>query len=341
MANNNVHVNIMMLGGRRCGKTSVLASIEEQFDSVFGKTNLTIKALDEDTLVTLEQKRRETYKLYRTHKLNEPFPVDANPSEYIDEYELAIELKSRPNGKIYMNFYDYPGEWLANEKKMKEHLGELNTITQMCNIFIIAIDTPNLMEDDSPEDTNYSSFIGNLIKNNVDFKCKQNSMILFVPLKCERYIREHKMNEVNLKIKKEYEKIINHVHNDFFKNVEMAIIPIQTLGNVEFARYENEKAFYKFIPVGIDSIKPAKPEPRNCDLPATFILLYLLKLAYNSKKEKGSIWDKIFAPILQTFFKMPSAEDFMNEYSNLKSRLNSIESDDGFELILDPLKFTK
>lgn len=336
MAKNDVCINVMMLGGRRCGKTSVLASIEEQFDKVFGRTNLTIKALDDDTLITLENKKSEANKLYRTYKLNEPFVVDNNPSDQINEYELSVELKSRKNGRIYMKFYDYPGEWL----KDKSHSSELNAIMKKCNVFIIAIDTPGLMEDDAPEDTNYSSHIGSFLKNSDQFKEKKSSMILFVPLKCEYYIRNNKMNEVCEKVRMKYEKIINHVYNDFIKNTEMSIIPIQTLGNVQFARYEDQKAFYKFIPDD-NGKRPVKPQPTNCEIPAVLILMYLLRLAYISKSKKEGILDKIFAPILQSFFKMPSAEDFLNEYETLKSQLENVKSNDGFDIITDPLKFTK
>ena len=165
-------------------------------------------------------------------------------------------------------------------------------------------------------------------------------MILFVPLKCEYYVTNNKMNEVCEKVRMEYEKIINHVYNDFSKNTEMAIIPIQTLGNVQFARYEDQKAFYKFIPDD-NGKKPVKPQPKNCEIPAVLILMYLFRLAYISKSKKEGILDKIFAPILQSFFKMPSAEEFLNEYETLKSQLEKVKNIDGFDIITDPLKFTK
>lgn len=336
--NKDVYVNIMMLGGRRCGKTSVLASIEEQFDKEFGKTNLTIKAI-EDTMFTLEEKRREADELYRKGTLNKTFKSDSNPTTEINEYKLAIELKNKPNGKIFMNLYDYPGEWLINPKKEKEHLGELNTLMKVCSVFIIAIDTPYLMEDDAPGDWNYCSLIGDLIKNNYSLRQNQSSMFLFIPLKCERYIKENKMDEVNKVIKRKYEKVFNHINNMHIeKKSEIAIIPIETLGNVEFARFENENALYKLMP--IDGKKPRGPEPKNCDLPAVYILMYLLSLAYYSKSQKkAGFWSKLINSLLESFFDMPSANDFLIEVKNLKARLNNINSNNGYELICDPLKF--
>ena len=43
-------VQVMMVGGRRCGKTSVLAAMKDNFETQFADTNLTIAIDDFDTL---------------------------------------------------------------------------------------------------------------------------------------------------------------------------------------------------------------------------------------------------------------------------------------------------
>ena len=52
----NYSINVMMFGGRRCGKTSVLAAMQSSFEKSFGKGNLTISTADDDTLFTIEAK---------------------------------------------------------------------------------------------------------------------------------------------------------------------------------------------------------------------------------------------------------------------------------------------
>lgn len=49
----------MMVGGRRCGKTSVLAAMKRNFDELFNSKNLVIRYGDTETLDALEDKNAE------------------------------------------------------------------------------------------------------------------------------------------------------------------------------------------------------------------------------------------------------------------------------------------
>lgn len=68
-------------------------------------------------------------------------------------------------------------------------------------------------------------------------------MILFVPLKCEKYynqrkLSEDRMEELNVKVKKAYEKLITFITQGENKDrYECAIAPIFTLGNARFNRF--------------------------------------------------------------------------------------------------------
>lgn len=59
----NFEVNIMMFGGRRSGKTSILAAMKECVDHVFSdekELGLSISSLDFDTMKALEDKVRSS-----------------------------------------------------------------------------------------------------------------------------------------------------------------------------------------------------------------------------------------------------------------------------------------
>ena len=53
MNQSSKHVDVMMFGGRRTGKTSVLAAMQACFDETLGKDNLMITPVGDDTLLII------------------------------------------------------------------------------------------------------------------------------------------------------------------------------------------------------------------------------------------------------------------------------------------------
>ncbi len=336
-----IDINIMMLGGRRCGKTSVLASIEEQLDSKLESGDLSIQPSGAQTICALDEKRQEMTDIYKMGRLNKGYTPDDTPTLEIMEYDLTFKLQSKPNGKINMHFYDFPGEWLRKEK-FEEHYDEMATLIKKSSVFIVAIDTPFLMENPAGEDMNYCNRITDMVKNEFD-ENKKNGMFIFVPLKCERYIHQNEFGKVIEKVKETYKSLLDRIKSEYnHAKFEIVITPIETMGNLEFKRFEKNAVsamtpIYNFV--SKEGNMPKAPQPQNCELPAILILLYLLEAAKESKNKGGSIWEKLFRTLFENFFKMPSAKDFMMESEKLKAML--AEKKNSFEMVKDPLKLCK
>lgn len=354
MGIDNIDINIMMIGGRRCGKTSVLAAMQNSFDSEFGKSNLTIK-VDNESIIPLTDKLDEMNNLYAKKEKELRFTPDDNPTSEKTPYGIEISLKSKPNGKILYHFIDFPGEWFTSEEKVKEYEKDLETI-QNSSVIIIAIDTPYLMEE-LPEDTdnmdeaigrfneprNRSKVICNFLKKlNLN---KTEKMVIFVPLKAERYRHEGRMYQVNKKVHIAYKSFFDHINNDFNrKNCTTIIAPIFTLGTVEFTRFEykdaniilDEKFKYPKYPLYHFTDKAGNsPEPKYCEQPLLYVLLYILKTAEKAKKDKNkNFWNKIFMYFGEKFFDIPSADDFAQEVKNIQKGIKT--KGDGYEIITDP-----
>ena len=231
MADKPVEIKVIMFGGRRCGKTSVLAAMQSCFEKEFGRSNLTISAADDDTLFTIEEKNREITGYFHNQGRSREFTPDSNPTLDIMEYKFNIGLKNKNSKGIVVNFIDYPGECLADREKSKK----ITPLIKQSNIIIVAIDSPHLMEQthSDEEDSvgeynaarNYCHRIGEWVK--LYFSGKSNlsaKMILFVPLKC----------------KKAYSSTLNFFENNR-QAYEVAITPILTCGaedkGVEFSRF--------------------------------------------------------------------------------------------------------
>ncbi|MBR4382816.1 MAG: hypothetical protein IKP64_04590 [Selenomonadaceae bacterium] len=343
----DIQVNVMMFGGRRCGKTSVLAAMQSCFKKAFKSSNLTITTADDDTMFTLEEKNRE-FAAYFSRGGKRTFTPDNNPTSEISEYQFKIGLGNKRTDNIVVNFIDYPGESLADREKIKE----LQPIMARSHVIIVAIDSPHLMEE-TPTDAddsigeyndrrNYCYRIGDWVIKFFSGETDFSRMILFVPLKCEKYYHAGEMNVLNKKVHVAYQDAL-----DFFgKNgraYEVAITPILTLGGadkgVEFSRFERDdegyikedpkfgtpqKAIYQFTK------RMNGPEPLHCEQPMVYVLAYVLKVLL--QRESG-LWDWL----KQVFARFASKEDFLRELDNIQANMKI--SGNGYEIVQNPLGF--
>lgn len=345
---NDININIMMIGGRRCGKTSVLAVMKDHFDKEFGRSNLTIKT--KDNTVFLNDKLDEMKELYTQKNAETRFTPDDSITDGKTEYKIELSLKHKPNGKINYTFIDFPGEWLQND----EHTDELNAIVEKSSVILVAIDTPFLMEEaaDNTENTvgkynekrNRSGAICDFLKSlHLD---KSEKMVIFVPLKCEKYLYNEKMDMVNKRIHTAYKSFFEHIHNEEYRTKCTTVIaPIFTFGTVEFTRFKREGAdiiiddryktpkypLYRFTDEA-----GSEPEPKYCEQPLLYVLLYVLKCAEAMKRRQydKSLFSKLITSLGETFFKMPSADDFMKEIKPIQEAIK--KSGDGYEIVTDP-----
>lgn len=353
MANTgDLTIKILMLGGRRCGKTSVLASMQACFDKEFGSSNLTINIKDPKTMLELTKKFTEICEYYGNDH-SEIFCPDDSPTLEIRRYDLSISLKSKTNGKINFQFIDFPGEWLLD----KEHIEELSALIKESVVYLIAIDTPHLMEQthsenrddigDYNEKRNHSRIISELLKNELQPET-QDKLILFIPLKCEKYKAANKMPLVKHKVKIAYSGLINHLNNPHNKvNCTLAVAPIYTLGTVEFKRFKRDAEHNIIIDntyktptyplYGFMDNANEKPEPQYCEQPLVFVLAFILEVA-KKHKNRSNIILKLIDTVREKFFDFPSADDYMKESQNLK---NKMKKEDGYEIIVDHLDITK
>lgn len=346
---NDLNINIMMIGGRRCGKTSVLAAMKSMFDSKFASTNLKIRYTSKT--IELSDKLQEMKDVYSHINEGTRFtPDDTNTTE-IAKYGIAISLNSKPNGIINFTFIDFPGEWLQDD----EHSNLITDIVKSSSVILVAIDTPYLMEE-SPSESgnevgkynerrNRSTIICDFLKG-LDLN-STGKMVLFVPLKCERYLHDNKMMLVNERVHTAYKPFFDYINSDINRaKCTTAITPIFSFGTIEFTRFKRDGAEIVLDPKYKTPKYPlyqftadAKnaPEPLYCEQPLLYVLLYVLKCAEASKRKQYENWFQwIFVNIGETFFKMPSADDFLKESSNIQKAIKV--DGDGYEIVTDPNK---
>ena len=347
-------IQVMMLGARRVGKTSVLASMVNQFTRVTKDTNLILtrennaKAVD-DALNSMKSLFINNPSYYDDVKMD-TFPTPG--FEYFDlNLSIAGSLsKSSENKKKYrsrkIRFKDCAGEWISNYTNEEEISREV----EKSDVIIIAIDSVLLMEERRKYNSqNAIKSVENFIMNKLrpEEETNNHKMVLFVPLKCEKYYWQDKdeksiyygkrMKELNKAVKEEYRELF-----DFFKKpnhrqyFDVAILPILTIGGIEFFEFNVDKNATKVQSENIIYHYCQKPEfnSKYCEQPLIYTLLFeynKIKNEYENKKNNHSKISMAISEWIQDKLGWVKDQDYIDEMQKLKGCI--IENTDGIEII--------
>lgn len=233
-------LKVLILGGRQCGKTSLLASI---FDSMrHGNTNEFLSACDKTQIKDQYLERQQSLlsrRLNLEHIINK-----RNNSTFCIRYapdlcywNYIIELRIPGTSKrMDVEFLDVPGSFLKCESFQFSYIASL---VNEFDVIIVVVDTPYLMADCkevvvSANAIHEIQYILMQIDSQDTRKAKQ---ILFAPVKCERWIKDGKIDEVTRKIEEIYSTTIQ----DFMasSNNGISIIPVETAGDIIFSEFKD------------------------------------------------------------------------------------------------------
>lgn len=140
---------IIMMGGRRSGKSTILASILQSLRLTPGGICTIIDKTDYTQMVDtpfgtkpaikLDTKQNEVKGFIKKVAPNSSFLVDMTPNFGKSSYILEV---SSGTTAIDFEFVDVPGEWMrANYNEHGEHK-KLEEEVASSDVFVIAIDTP-------------------------------------------------------------------------------------------------------------------------------------------------------------------------------------------------------
>lgn len=363
----DMKVNIMMFGGRRCGKTSIIAAMKRCFSNVLGvNSDLVISIHDPDTMESIDKKNREIRGYFNNKRVGITMDASSGATFEIMDYELSVFLKSKKNSMIGLNMCDYPGEWFIrrgeNDNVYAERQKTLSDKMKNSDIIMVAIDTPYLMEHaEGPlpkhtgvfnEGRNYCGILSDMVKNYFENYTDFPKLIMFVPLKCEKYYNNGQMDLVKDRIHVAYKEMFDFVGGENSSKYEIVIAPILTLGKetVEFSRFEREKGKLKIDDItGIPTRgryifvnQNASYEPIFCEQPLLYSLAYMLKMYEKQKKWENNqeyFLERWIRSLKEKYGNLASLEDFESQSKVIGSMLKT--NGDGYEVSQDPLRFGK
>ena len=277
--------NVLMFGSRRAGKSTILSSMIDSFEKL-SACNITLTAT-EDTEGLLKLKKQDSEKIFDMKPEDTmKWVIEEIPSQVSDSYEFIM---SAPGSDEHMLcFKDIPGEWLMNnESELREEL-------KKSQIIIIAIDTPHLIEENGQHsDAFHITCNVNTLLAHIKSEEDVPRMILFVPIKCEKYYYAGRMQEVVDAIEKQYEDLLTTLRTGKKKNLyTVAITPILSLGGIVFCDFQRDDKGYVDVIKIQDSSNPSlylrpkaayyqlyEPDPsfkpKFCEQPVLYVLSFI------------------------------------------------------------------
>lgn len=350
-------IKVLMLGGKRCGKTTVLSSMFSSINMALAGTDLTID-VDSETSAALN--RAKSVIINKMKEFEQPLTsceVDENPSDAARSYSFSLKRESNGKAKgsgIPFRIYDIPGEWLTDENVEK-----VKGLIKDCQVIIIAIDTPYLfakMTDKGygqyHEQANKSVEITNFFKDTLSAEDLRDRMILFVPIKCERYYHLDRsahlrqfgrryMGEVTKAVYEGYKDLIYYLRScdELVNRCTIAITPILSAGGIDFIsfRYDEEAGKMVSYYQAPEFVRESERGycPKFCEQPMIYILAYLLVQAIEAQSSSKSPF--LFGKTLLTGMNQQQMESALRTIK-LKMKRNSGISieEDGYFFIQNP-----
>ena len=324
-------MKVCMMGPRAVGKTTVITAIANESKNSIARSNLVLKALG-DTDVLLDDRYKQLTAVF--DRGGDEFSMEvANAGLQATSVESSFEFGMGVVGKnesVQIEIVDFPGEYIQKEpKRTKEFISESQAI-------LIAIDTPHLMENDGQfcEAKNrigdITNFFSEVLPTITDEK-----LVLLIPLKCEKYWRENRMQEVLERVKQAYQVLIDMLHES--GKICCLVNPILTLGGVVFDRFETDntgrillekdgtpsRTHYAFT--GRD----AEYSPLFCAQPLYSMLAFVAS-QYRRDSRKGSIIKKT----LNALYNLFGADNmFFEEVEKMKNSRIADNKEHGFETL--------
>lgn len=322
-------MRVCMLGARGVGKTSVITSLYNSHKDAVSGTNLFLKA-NGTTQTVLESKKSMLNAMFRgLHAEGDLVTESGIPGDSSDSLFCFTYGMNSERINIDLEIRDYPGEFLRQEPDLvAEYIREANAV-------LIAIDTPCMMEEEGRYHTgkNRPQLVMDFLTQHLSSESEK--LVLFVPLKCEKYYFEDRIDEVTERIQREYAPLLSHLRgqkNDTTgkKNVCCAITPIQTLGGVLFDSFERkpdgtvgeimtpdglalpEKINYRY------AASNASYSPKYCEQPLYFLLAFVSMQYQQVQKQQNS--SGLLARLREALRLIPKIDDFLLEIAMLGQR---------------------
>ncbi len=339
-------INILMLGGKRCGKTTVLSSMYGEINKALAGTNMKLEVVDQTAADLIRARKAIEEKMADFKNPLTRVEVDDNPTSAMKTYNFRLHMG---NKKFPFKIHDIPGEWLTDN-----HQKEVRSLIKESQVIMIAIDTPYLFAKMTGkgygiyhEEYNKPMEIANFFKNSLSTDYIEDRMILFVPIKCERYYHLTNCPKLNVYQRNYMQELVNAVgcgYRDLLgylrsapalrNNTTLAITPILSAGGIDFVSFRRDESTGKIVSLYQEPEFLKEYEqgysPKFCEQPMIYSLIYILMQEFH-KEKVAFAGNRLFRGI--------GNDQIVEAVNTLRRKLKrntSNQAEDGFYFIQNP-----
>lgn len=234
------------MGGQRVGKSSALAAIMNAFvngcgKDIFSAQDVTVLSKVEGVKqASISSKLSEVKDMLRRN-VGQTIIVDSGKTNIKWDYSLKLSIPES-NRSMMITFTDVNGEFFEGGNMHQDTILEL---VKTYDVFVVAVDTPFLMESRN----NDNEWVDPIINNkyncidsihtflaNIDDEDGENAkLVIFVPIKCEAWAKRNALDDVTEAVKEDYATSLKALGK--FKSIQIEVLPVQTVGSAVFVEH--------------------------------------------------------------------------------------------------------
>lgn len=275
-------ITMTMLGPEAVGKTTLLATMYSQLATI----NNTYKHEFEfmpagNTGIDLRDALEKLRQVVEKPAFTRLGPMLAGTAGIIErQFDILFHGKK----ELELSFYDLAGGLLVTKDERNSDVKKFRKILNQAAVIINVIDGAALVEGSQlmSDSINQPIRVRELLQPIVNNQ--QQHLILFVITKCETWLKDKNgLRELETAFEQRHEAVINFIKEQ--ENVAGVLMPVKTLGCVEFSRIEgrgeNETMWFSRKP-GLDF------SPERVDQPLRYALAFALS---QHEKHRGG-WNR-------------------------------------------------
>lgn len=217
---------VMILGPRAVGKTTMLSLILDELEKELNRYDCELILTEKDKEMFMKSYESLKSMLDSTYDIKH----DIESTSKIKKYNIKVKNIGINKELIDLNIIDHPGGYFSDNTK-DEKLTKLYSNSDMV---LHILDSPYFMEENGVynDERNSKEVLLNFIKSSE--LNKKEKIIIFIPLKCEKY------DEISI------ESNFSYSYSDVIElcekheKINYHYVPVETVGGIVFKEFEYE-----------------------------------------------------------------------------------------------------